>query len=94
MTYLPLIFTNATRMKLTTIWKLFVVMAIFTVAMVVNIMLDVFFNVPYTKYIGFGCIIVAMAVLLILVVKMRRFFSGDLSGSPGFEKTWTSYPKS
>jgi hypothetical protein len=67
-------------------------MVIFTAAMVVSLFLDAYYHVPHTKEIAFACILGSLAVLVILVIKVRKMFKGDLTGYGGpAEKTWRSY---
>jgi hypothetical protein len=67
-------------------------MVIFTSAMAISLFLDGYYHVPYTKNIGFLCVLASLAVLIILVIKVRKMFKGDLTGYGGTpEKTWRSY---
>ena len=74
------------------LWKMLLLMVIFTAAMAVCLFLDGYYHIPYTKNIGFGFVLASLAVLIILVIKVRKMFKGDLSGFGGApEKTWRSY---
>lgn len=67
-------------------------MVIFTAAMVVSLFLDAYYHVPYTKETGFGFVLASLGVLVILVIKVRKMFKGDMTGFGGSsEKTWRSY---
>ena len=74
------------------LWRMLLIMVIFSSVMAVSLFLDGYYHVPYTKEIGFICVIVSLAVLIVLVIKVRKLFKGDLSGFGGSsEKTWKSY---
>jgi FtsH-binding integral membrane protein len=74
------------------LWRMLLIMVIFTAAMVVSLFLDAYYHVPHTKEIGFVCILASLAVLVVLVIKVRKMFKGDLTGYGGpTEKTWRSY---
>jgi hypothetical protein len=67
-------------------------MVIFTAAMVISLFLDAYYHFPYTKEIGFACVLASLGVLVVLVIKVRKMFKGDLTGYGGHtEKTWKSY---
>jgi tetrahydromethanopterin S-methyltransferase subunit E len=68
------------------------VMVIFTSAMAVSLFLNAYYQLPYTKEIGFLCVVASLVILIILVVKVRKMFKGDLTGyGASQEKTWKSY---
>jgi hypothetical protein len=74
------------------LWKMLLLMVIFTSAMAVCLFLDGYYHVQYAKELGFGFVLASLAVLIILVIKVRKMFKGDLSGFGGTpEKTWRSY---
>jgi hypothetical protein len=74
------------------LWRMLLLMVIFTAAMAVSLFLDGYYHVPYAKDIGFLCVLASLSVLIILVIKVRKMFKGDLSGFGGTpEKTWRSY---
>ena len=67
-------------------------MVIFSAAMAVSLFLDAYYHVPHTKEIGFICVLASLGVLIVLVIKVRKMFKGDLTGFSGnSEKTWRSY---
>lgn len=74
------------------LWKMLLLMVVFTSAMAVCLFLDGYYHVPYAKDMGFGFVLASLAVLIILVINVRKMFKGDLSGFGGApEKTWRSY---
>ena len=74
------------------LWRLLLMMVIFSAAMVVSLFLDAYYHIAYAKEVGFVCVLASLAVLVVLVIKVRKMFKGDLSGYGGStEKTWRSY---
>lgn len=79
-------------MKYYDIWRMLLIMVMFSASMAISLFLDAYYRVPYTKELGFACVIGSLGVLIILVIKLRRMFKGDLTGFGGaMEKTWRSY---
>jgi hypothetical protein len=69
-------------------------MVMFSAGMAVSLFLDAYYHVPYTKELGFACVVASLGVLIILVFKLRKLFKGDMSGLTGpAEKTWRSYTR-
>ena len=67
-------------------------MVIFTSAMAVSLFLDAYYHLPNARELGFGFVLASLAILIILVIKVRKMFKGDMSGYGGsVEKTWRSY---
>ena len=83
---------NCKRLNYYNLWRMLLLIVLFSSAMAISLFLDAYYRVPYTKEIGFTCIIGSLALLIVLVIKVRKMFKGDLSGYGGIgEKTWRSY---
>ena len=64
----------------------------FSASMAISLFLDAYYRVPYTKEIGFACVVSSLGILMILVFKLRMMFKGYLTGFGGpMEKTCRSY---
>jgi len=79
-------------MKYYDIWRMLLIVVMFSASMAISLFLDAYYRVPYTKEIGFACVAASLGVLMVLVFKLRKMFKGDLTGFGGpMEKTWRSY---
>jgi len=67
-------------------------MVIFASTMAISLFLDGYYHVKYAKEVGFVCVLASLSVLIVLVIKVRKLFKGDLTGyGDQSEKTWRSY---
>lgn len=70
------------------IWLSLVAMVVCGVGMMLSFGLFILTFMDVFRYIGFGFMVGATAVLIVTVIKLRKMFKGE----SGFgEKTWRSY---